>query len=164
MKCNYCGREIPESYDFCDNCGAKLEKTNITPETAATVEPPTVPDQTPPVSYQPPADSYQAPPSFNQTPPPQYSVQPPAYQNPRYYGEELAPVVSMGHWMLITFLLCIPIANIVLILVWSFSKNTNPNQRNYSRAVLIWMLIVTAIYIVIFIVAGVSLFDQLSYY
>lgn len=168
MKCTYCGHEVPESYDFCDNCGAKLDKTSVITETAAAVESTAEPSQVPPHANQVPPPLYQAPPMY-QAPPPSYQAPPmyqtpPAYQNPPAYGEEMAPVISVGQWMLITILFSIPIVNIVLILIWSFSKNTNPNKRNYSRAALIWALIGIAIYIIVFIVAGVSLFDQLSYY
>ncbi|GEM_PF-163104 len=175
MKCHYCGHEMPETHDFCENCGAKLDKATIKTETASAIESSASPNQTPPVSNQAPPTSYQVPPASYQAPQmyqappssyqnqPMYQTPPPAYQTSSPYGEELAPVVSMGHWMLVFLLMCIPFANIVLVFVWSFSKDTNPSKRNFMRAALIWTLIVIAIYIIIFIVAGVSFFDQLYY-
>jgi len=38
-------------------------------------------------------------------------------------------------------LLCIPIVNFILLLVWSFGGNVNQNKKNYARATLLLMVI-----------------------
>lgn len=38
-------------------------------------------------------------------------------------------------------LFLIPILNVILLLVWSFRKNTNANRKAYARSALIWFLI-----------------------
>jgi hypothetical protein len=46
----------------------------------------------------------------------------------------------------------IPLVNIVMMLVWAFSSNTNPNKANYFKAALILFAIVMAIYLVLAVV------------
>ncbi|CAH0119357.1 MULTISPECIES: hypothetical protein [unclassified Paenibacillus] len=66
-------------------------------------------------------------------------------------GVETAPVVSTKDWIVTMLLLIIPIVNIIMLFVWAFGGNTNPNKRNYSRAALIWALIGVAIYVIFFV-------------
>ena len=47
----------------------------------------------------------------------------------------------MGQFFLMDLVSMIPLLNIVLLLVWSFADNTNPNRRNLARARLIWVAI-----------------------
>ena len=46
----------------------------------------------------------------------------------------------------------IPLVNIVMMLVWAFGSNTNPNKANYFKATLILFAIVMAIYLVLAVV------------
>ena len=46
----------------------------------------------------------------------------------------------------------IPMVNLVMIFVWAFSSNTNPNKANYFKASLILFAIVMAIYLVLAVV------------
>jgi uncharacterized membrane protein len=52
---------------------------------------------------------------------------------------------STGGFFLVQLALMIPFVNIILLLVFAFSGSMNVNLQNYSKAVLIWMLIATAI-------------------
>lgn len=63
-----------------------------------------------------------------------------------------APVVSIKEWLLTNLILMIPLVNIVMMLVWAFSSNTNPNKANYFKAALILFVIylVLAVAVVIF--------------
>ncbi len=54
---------------------------------------------------------------------------------------QYGPFQSLGQWVLNIFLAALPIAGFVLLLVWSFSENTNPEKKNWARARLIWMAI-----------------------
>ena len=49
--------------------------------------------------------------------------------------------LSVGQFFLMDLVSMIPLLNIVLLLVWSFADNTNPNRRNLARARLIWVAI-----------------------
>ena len=46
----------------------------------------------------------------------------------------------------------IPLVNIVMMLVWAFGSNTNPNKANYFKATLILFAIVMVIYLVLAVV------------
>ena len=63
-----------------------------------------------------------------------------------------APVVSIKEWLLTNLILMIPLVNIVMMLVWAFGSNTNPNKANYFKATLILFAIVMVIYLVLGVV------------
>ncbi|HHX2500835.1 TPA: hypothetical protein ACU8BJ_000508 [Neisseria subflava] len=67
-------------------------------------------------------------------------------------GHQQAPVVSVKEWLLTNLILMIPLVNIVMMLVWAFSSNTNPNKANYFKAALILFAIVMVIYLVLAVV------------
>ena len=45
--------------------------------------------------------------------------------------------MTTKQWIFTNLLLAIPIANIVLLFIWAFSKNTNINKKNYAKSCLI---------------------------
>ncbi len=51
--------------------------------------------------------------------------------------EPSAPVMTVGKWLVTYLLLMIPIANIILMIVWAVSDNENPNRKNWAIAMLI---------------------------
>ena len=67
-------------------------------------------------------------------------------------GHQQAPVVSVKEWLITNLILMIPMVNLVMICVWAFSSNTNPNKANYFKAALILFVIylVLAVAVVIF--------------
>ena len=67
-------------------------------------------------------------------------------------GHQQAPVVSVKEWLLTNLILMIPLVNIVMMLVWAFGSNTNPNKANYFKATLILFAIVMVIYLVLAVV------------
>lgn len=67
-------------------------------------------------------------------------------------GHQQAPVVSVKEWLITNLIMMIPLVNIVMMLVWAFSSNTNPNKANYFKAALILFAIVMAIYLVLAVV------------
>ena len=72
-------------------------------------------------------------------------------------GSDHAPV-SVGNWVLTYLLMCIPLVNIVLLFVWAFGGNTPVCKSNWAKASLIWLLIGIVIWIVLFLVIGLSAF------
>jgi hypothetical protein len=50
------------------------------------------------------------------------------------------------------FLMGLPIIGFILLLYWSFSSEVNVNKKNFSRAILIWVIVGIAISIVFSIV------------
>lgn len=67
-------------------------------------------------------------------------------------GHQQAPIVSVKEWLITNLILMIPMINLVMIFVWAFSSNTNPNKANYFKAALILFAIVMAIYLVLAVV------------
>ena len=67
-------------------------------------------------------------------------------------GHQQAPVVSVKEWLLTNLIMMIPLVNIVMMLVWAFGSNTNPNKANYFKAALILFAILMAIYLVLAVV------------
>lgn len=66
----------------------------------------------------------------------------------------LAPVMTVGDWIITSLLLAIPIANIVLLFVWAFDSGTNPNKKNFCRAALIFAAIGFGLVILFTLVIG----------
>ncbi|HXL01056.1 MAG TPA: hypothetical protein PLE90_06615 [Dysgonamonadaceae bacterium] len=52
----------------------------------------------------------------------------------------------------------IPIVNIVMLFIWAFDKNINPNKSNWAKASLIWSAIVIVLYILLIAAFGASFF------
>ena len=67
-------------------------------------------------------------------------------------GHQQVPVVSVKEWLITNLIMMIPLVNIVMMLVWAFSSNTNPNKANYFKATLILFAILMAIYLVLAVV------------
>ena len=67
-------------------------------------------------------------------------------------GHQQAPIVSVKEWLITNLILMIPLVNLIMMLVWAFSSNTNPNKANYFKAALILFAIVMAIYLVLAVV------------
>ncbi len=92
---------------------------------------------------------------------PSYSVgaEPPGAPAPRpRYPDQDAPL-TMGQFLLQDLICLIPIANIVMLIIWSFSDDANTNRKNWARARLIWLGIGIALSIVvlIFVIAVMSM-------
>jgi hypothetical protein len=55
--------------------------------------------------------------------------------------EQLAPVMTVGNWIVSMLLLIIPFVNIILLIVWAASSSENPNRKNWAIATLIFIAI-----------------------
>ena len=56
--------------------------------------------------------------------------------------------ISVWFWMLIMFVMALPVINIVMALVWAF-WGENRSRKNYFRALILWFLIGVAIWCVV---------------
>jgi hypothetical protein len=134
--CEACGTPIEEGAKFCPSCGKV---------TATTQAPP------PPVQqYHPPVQNY-APPVQQQYIPPQ--------QNYYQKTEDTTPM-TVGQYIVMFLLLCIPIAQLILPFVWAFGSNVNVNKKNLARAILIFAGIAFVLYIIILVIFGAALFSS----
>lgn len=60
--------------------------------------------------------------------------------------------LSVGQFLLMLVVFSIPVLNLVMFLIWSFSPNAGTVRRNLARAMLIWGLVITAALIAIWTV------------
>ncbi|QKS46618.1 hypothetical protein HUB94_17620 [Paenibacillus cellulosilyticus] len=67
-------------------------------------------------------------------------------------GPKVAEVVSVKEWLVSSLIMLIPIVNIIMMFVWAFGGNANPNKANYFKAALLMALIVLVLYVVIIVV------------
>jgi len=68
--------------------------------------------------------------------------------------QEQAPVMSMKDWIISLLISYIPLVGLIMLIVWAFDSNTNPNKKNWAKASLIWMLIgigIAIIFLVLFL-------------
>jgi hypothetical protein len=68
--------------------------------------------------------------------------------------QEQAPVMSMKDWIITLLISYIPLVGLIMLIVWAFDSNTNPNKKNWAKASLIWMLIgigIAIIFLVLFL-------------
>ena len=163
MICRKCGRELPEDARFCGACGAPVSFGAPAAEPAAT-QPPVPPVQSEEVPPPPPAGD-PVPPSAStgnysynyggQTPPP---VAPQMMQTPPVAppAPNLDAPMSTGQFLLQELICMIPVVNLVMLLIWSFSDGTNTNRKNWSRSRLILVgigFVLTIIFLIILIAA-----------
>ena len=69
-----------------------------------------------------------------------YYEQPQMNQAEQYVPNSSEPI-SVGNWFLTLLLCAIPIVGLIMLLIWSFSGETNPNKKNFAKAQLIWTVI-----------------------
>ncbi len=62
----------------------------------------------------------------------------------------MAPVMTVGNWIVTMILLAIPLVNLIMLIVWAASSTENPNRKNWAIAQLIFMGIFIALYIIFF--------------
>ncbi|OPX29582.1 MAG: hypothetical protein B1H09_06155 [Gemmatimonadaceae bacterium 4484_173] len=63
---------------------------------------------------------------------------------------------STGGFFLVQLALMIPFVNLILLLVFAFSGSMNVNLQNYSKAVLIWMLIGVGIALIVGVLGALA--------
>ncbi len=55
-------------------------------------------------------------------------------------GHHSGPV-SVGDWFVTIFLASIPVAGLILLLIWAFGGATPPSKANWAKAMLLWILV-----------------------
>lgn len=50
-------------------------------------------------------------------------------------------VVTIGDWVITMILMCIPVVNFIMLLVWAFGGGTPASKANWAKASLIFMVI-----------------------
>lgn len=87
----------------------------------------------------------------------------PVYDRPVYSPPE-APLnpaderpMSVKDWILTLLVLCLPCVNIIMMFVWGLGSNGNVNRKNYAKAALIIWAVLFALYLLISLIAGISI-------
>ena len=126
MFCEKCGNEIPDNSKFCAGCGAKVEPVEATVESVEqAVEAETPPTPAKPAETVPPVAPTTA-----------------GTKSIEYNGKgNLIKPLSIGAYIGMFIILAIPIINLIMLLVWSFSDTVNINKKHFAIAHLILILI-----------------------
>ena len=72
-------------------------------------------------------------------------------RNDYYPYQNVAPVMSIGQWLVTFLLMAIPIVNIIMIIVWLTSKDENSNRKNW---VLAYLIVIAISFVLTFIIFG----------
>jgi len=62
--------------------------------------------------------------------------------------------LTIGDWIVIFFLLSLPIVGFVLVIYWSFADDVNINKKNFSKAALLVFVLVFALIITLSLLFG----------
>lgn len=68
-------------------------------------------------------------------------------------NKEDSNYVSVGSWMWMMFITAIPVVGVIMILVWAFTGE-NESRKNYFRAILMWVLLLVALFFGLLLVSG----------
>ena len=62
--------------------------------------------------------------------------------------------LSIGDWMLMMFLVAIPIVGLVMLFLWAFESNPHPIKSNWAKANLIWgmIMMLLSLFIILIVV------------
>lgn len=165
MICRNCGKEAPEGAKFCDACGTPLtapQQENPAPQ----------PEEVPQMVSQPnEGENQNAAGAVPPVPP-----EPPVWNSASYQPgaapvpEQAAPKkskddpMSTGQFFLMDLLSAIPLVNIIVFIIWSFSESINVNRRNWARARLIWIGIGLALLAIIAVIIIITFSIEFSQY
>ncbi len=158
MFCEKCGTNLPDGAGVCNACGAPVESA---PPSYAVAEP----THANPV---PVAPVYTAPAQPTYAAAPAQATYAPQHQ-PSVYPGQLGGTepLSLGQYLVMLLVMCVPILNIIMLFVWGFGSSSNLNKKNLARA----MLIVCAIAFVLSLISSIffasamsALFNSYSYY
>lgn len=71
-------------------------------------------------------------------------------------GNDRTSPFSTGGFFLVQLAMVIPFVNVILLLIFAFSGSMNLNLQNYSRAILIWMLIGIGIAVIVGVIGALA--------
>lgn len=70
------------------------------------------------------------------------------------FSQPNASVVTVGDWIVTMILMCIPLVNLIMVLIWAFGSNTPVSKANWAKATLLFMVIG----VVLMMIFGASIF------
>ncbi|MEA4833405.1 MAG: hypothetical protein VB118_12420 [Oscillospiraceae bacterium] len=178
MICPGCKKEVPEN-QYCPECGYKLSAEKPESETAkSSSETGNTDSQSKPnnqdyntaqnkgASYAPVYGSYSS--SGGQGAGQQFNYNQGYYTNTGYnqYGQpyyvQPPQVISVSSYLLMILVGMIPIAGLIIYLIWAFDSSTEINKKNFARAHLIIILISIGISILLYTLIAASFIGLLA--
>ncbi len=57
--------------------------------------------------------------------------------SPNMIDNSIAPVMKMLDWLVVLIIAIIPVANLIMFIVWAFGNTNNPNLRSFAKAFLV---------------------------
>lgn len=154
MQCRYCSQYLDDGTTVCPYCGQP--QTDPAAQTAAPEQPPRVSQYDPTAAIRPIPPVLRLPDELAEQAAAAQGVNLHYAQTLSDKDEPMAEVLSTKHYMLSMFLSLIPVLGFILLLSWSFSKNTNPNKKHWARATLVYSLIglALAVFAVLVVLSG----------
>lgn len=70
--------------------------------------------------------------------------------------------ISMGGYIGIIFLMVLPLINLILLIIWACGGCKKVNKRNFARAMLVWMVIASALGGLLLLVGGLFFGDTID--
>ncbi|GAB3341640.1 hypothetical protein GCM10027429_30190 [Marivirga atlantica] len=70
--------------------------------------------------------------------------------------------LSVGDWIVTLIITAIPLVGFVMLFVWAFGSNTNPNKANWAKAALVLFAIGIVLSILFSIIFGVGIMSFLN--
>tara|TARA_B100001250_G_C19734960_1_gene760341 strand:- start:97 stop:318 length:222 start_codon:yes stop_codon:yes gene_type:complete len=64
-------------------------------------------------------------------------------------------VVSVGNWIVVFILMCIPLVNLIMLCVWAFGSGAPESQSNFAKAYLL-LMVIGIVLIVLMMLLGVG--------
>lgn len=139
MICPRCSREMGSDKSVCDYCGFTFQ----TPKNSG--DPHTAPYSSTPftgaASGRYASEPSSAPEPGSHTVPPYTAAQtqvppyPPVY--PSYMERSQNEPLSIGQYIGMLLLSCIPLVGLIVMIIWAAGRNTNINRKHFAAAVLI---------------------------
>ena len=51
----------------------------------------------------------------------------------------IAPVMRMVDWLIVLIISILPVANIIVLIIWALDTQGNPNRTNFAKALLLFV-------------------------
>lgn len=64
------------------------------------------------------------------------------------------PPINTGEWFLTILITNIPVIGFIMLIVWAFDKQENPNKSNWAKAKLLWYIVGIGIAILVLMLVG----------
>ena len=82
--------------------------------------------------------------------------------NPNFGMQPVAPVMTVGNWVVTFLVMMIPAVNIIMVNVWAAGGSGNPNRKNWAITLLIFWAVLLVIWIAWMLLFGGTMLGMMS--